>query len=520
MTALALLDLAPDFVRAHSAPLVVVTPMLASALAALTPSARAAWSVALGASVMSLAFASVLMAQVWTDGVISYPMGGWAPPLGIEYRVDPLNAMFVLLVAAFAVICLVYAPKSVDAEIEPRKRALFYSVFLVCVTGLLGVAITGDAFNIFVFLEISSLSTYVLVAMGAQRDRRALTAAYNYLILGTIGATFFVIGIGFLYAATGTLNLVDLSERLGPLSDTTTVRAGFAFVIIGLGLKIAMFPLHTWLPSAYTFAPSFVTAFLAATATKVAFYALVRFLYSVFDPSFSFQGQALLFLLAPLAVVGMIAGSFQAVFQNDIRRLFALSSVAQVGYMLLGVSFGTAAGLTAGLLHLGNHAFLKAALFMAIGAAALRLGATRVQDFAGLGRVMPFTMAAFTVAGLSLIGVPLTAGFVSKWYLLEAAFDRGWWWAAAAIAVSSVLALVYVGRILETAYLRPPPTRDGAPLGQLAAPLSMLLPLWVLSALTIWFGVDAELPTSLTCRAAEFLTGDLAAICADVGGAP
>jgi multicomponent Na+:H+ antiporter subunit D len=353
--------------------------------------------------------------------------------------------------------------------------------------------------------------------MGSTRDRRALTAAYNYLILGTIGATFFVIGVGFLYAATGTLNLADMAVRLQPLADSSTVRAGFAFIVIGLGLKLAMYPLHTWLPNAYAFAPSFITVFLASTATKVAFYALVRFLYSVFGPGYSFQELTLVWLFAPLGVAGMLAASFQAVFQSDARRLFALSSVAQVGYMLMGLAFGTAAGVAAGLLHLFNHAIMKGALFMALGALSMRLGVTRVSDFRGMGRVMPFTMAGMVLAGLSLIGVPLTAGFISKWYLLEAALDRGWWWAAAAIAFASILAFFYVGRIVEAAYLRAPPERDGRPLARAPAPLGMLIPLWILVIANIWFGVDAEFPSSIACNAATFLTSDTAA-CLGGGG--
>lgn len=502
----AFLTVAPRFVVEHAPALAVVAPLLAATVASLTPSARGAWLITLIATAFSLWCAVILGARVEMEGVVSYDMGGWAPPLGIEYRVDALNAMIIMLVSAIGFLATIYAPRVVAEEIVTRKRSLFYAAFLVCFAGLLGVAITGDAFNLFVFLEISSLSTYVLVAMGAQKNRRALTAAYNYLILGTIGATFFVIGVGFLYIATGTLNLVDMAERLQPLSDSATVRTGFAFVVIGLGLKIAMYPLHTWLPNAYAFAPSFVTVFLSATATKVAFYALVRFLYSVFDGSFAFLQLSFVWVLAPLGVVGMLAGSMQAVFQTDARRLFAYSSVAQIGYMVLGLAFGTAAGLGAGLLHLVNHAFMKGALFMALGAAALRMGCASVSDFQGLGRIMPVTMGAFTVAGLSLIGVPLTAGFVSKWYLLDAAFERGWWWAAAAIAVSSILAFIYVGRILEAAYLKPPPVHAGAPVQVRPVPASILVPMIILAAANVYFGINAEFTSDLAFDAARILT--------------
>ena len=506
MTAADILNLVPVAVLAHAPALLVVTPLLTAALCAITPSGRVAWLITLATVSFSALMAVALNAQVMTSGVISYDLGGWAPPWGIEYRVDPLNAFVLGLVSLIGLVCVIYAPGSVGSEIDPRKHALFYSAFLVCFAGLLGVTITGDAFNIFVFLEISSLSTYVLVAMGAERDRRALTAAYNYLVLGTIGATFFVIGVGFLYIATGTLNLVDMGARLADQGDNRVVQAGFAFVIVGMGLKIAMYPLHTWLPNAYAFAPNFVTAFLAATATKVSFYVLVRFEAGMFGPQFEFTGLSLMWVFAPLAVVGMMFGSMNAVFENNIRRLFAYSSVAQVGYMLLGVSFGTAAGLASGLLHLMNHALMKGAIFMALGMLAMRLGVTRVSDLAGLGRVMPFTMFGLVIASASLIGVPLTAGFVSKFYLLTATLERGWVWAAAAIAISSVLAFVYVGRLIEAAYLRAAPTHDGRVLRVPSPPLGMVAALWVLAIANIWFGVDSSLTTSLACRAALFVT--------------
>ena len=518
MTAAEFASSYPLWAVEHASVLIAAVPLLAAAVAALIPSPRGAWALAFITTLFCTAMAALLLAQTWSGGVISYDLGGWAPPLGIKYRVDALNAAVLLLVSAIAAACAFYAPASVGAEIPARQQALFYSAFLVCFAGLLGVAVTGDAFNLFVFLEISSLSTYVLVAMGRHRDRRALTASYNYLILGTIGATFYVIGVGFLYMATGTLNFADIAERLAPLADSTTVRVGFAFIVIGLGLKVAMFPLHSWLPNAYAFAPSFVTAFLASTATKVALYAVARILYSVFDPSFSFQGLSLAYLLAPLALLGMIGASVQAVFQSDVRRLFAFSSVAQVGYMLTGFAIGSAAGMSAGLLHLVNHAMMKGAIFMALGIISMRLGVTRVEQFRGLGRVMPFTMAGLTIACLSLIGVPLTVGFTSKWYLLNAALASGWWWVVAAIGVASVLAFVYVGRVLEAAYLRPPPEHDGRAISVRPAPLGMAAALWVLALANIWFGIDAEFTTSLACRAADALFGAGDA-CAAMGGA-
>ena len=478
--------LVPARLADHAPAFLVVIPLLLSAVAALMPNGRSGWAVSLLAALSAAILSIVLAVQVQLSGVISYELGGWAPPLGIEFRVDALNAALLLLVSGLGLLSVIYALPSVADEVVAKRQALFYSAFLVCFAGLLGVAITGDAFNMFVFLEISSISTYVLVGMGAGRDRRALTAAYNYLILGTIGATFFVIGVGFLYMATGTLNMADIASRLPALEDSRVVQAAFAFIIVGLGLKAAMFPLHLWLPNAYAFAPNFVTAFLASTATKVAFYTLIRFLFDVFHPEAGFVEAAFVWVFSILGVIGMIAASVQAFFQTDARRLLAFSSVAQVGYMMLGLGIGSLAGLSAGMLHLMNHAMMKGALFMALGAFALRFGIRQISDLSGLGKSMPYTSVAFTIAGVSLVGVPGTVGFWSKWYLASAALEQGWWWAIAAIFISSLLALAYVGRLLAAVWLGRPHEHHGE-VATARSPVLMALPLWVLATANVWF---------------------------------
>ena len=500
------LTLAPDWALRHAAPLLVVVPMICAPLCVFLPNGRLAWLISIVASAISLFFALILLAQVQTvpGGTLSYELGGWAPPLGIEFAVDALNAMILLLVGAIGVLAVFFSWPSVAAEVRAEKRSLFYCAYLVCFTGLAGVAITGDAFNMFVFLEISSISTYVLVALGASRDRRALPAAFNYLVMGTIGATFFVIGVGFLYAATGTLNMADIASRLPEVSGSRTVQAAYAFIIVGLGLKAAMWPLHQWLPNAYAYSPSFVVVFLSATATKVALYALIRFLFTVFSPEFSFEGASFGLLFMPLGVAAMVFCSFQVVFQTDVRRTLAYSSVAQVGYMLLGVSLGTAVGLSAGLLHLLNHALMKGALFMAVAGVVLTYQGTTLRDFAGLGRSAPWTMTAFAIAALSLIGVPLTAGFQSKFALLTAVQEQGHWWAALLIVFSSVLAVIYMGRIMEAVFFRPPHNPRKI---QKEAPLTVLAPLWALALANLYFGIDASFPISLADGAAAAVFG-------------
>jgi len=484
-----ILSLFPAWLIEHGAAFIIVLPLLLGAITAVLPSRSLAWWTAFIVTVIVTITSFGLVLNMISEGTTVYTMGGWDPPHGISLVVDTLNAPVLLLISAMAVLTIVYGMPATVAEVEPKKRAPFYAAFLICFAGLLGMVVTGDAFNVFVFLEVSSISTYALVAMGAARDRRALSASYNYLILGSIGATFFVIGLGFLYMETGTLNMADMGRILADLDGGSRVASvAFGFIVVGLGLKLAMFPLHTWLPGAYAYAPSMVTIFLASTATKAALYLLLRFSFTIFDPNFEYVGAVLRYLLVGVGVIGMIFASLQAIFQTDVRRTLAFSSVAQVGYMLLGIGLATAAGLAAGYLHLLNHAIIKGGLFIALGAFWYRFGITRIEDFEGLSKTMPLTMGAFTVSALSLIGVPFTAGFVSKVNLATAAADKGWWWAVAVIVITSVLAIIYMGRILLSAYFGDAPQIDGQAAKRNEAPMMMLVPMWILAIMSIAVG--------------------------------
>jgi multicomponent Na+:H+ antiporter subunit D len=480
----------------------VVIPLMAAPICLLLRHARAAWLLAALVTWATFAIALALLVRVFEHGTISYAIGGWEPPWGIEYRVDLLSAFVLVIVAGIGSLVMPFARISVERELPRERIYLFYVMYLLSLTGLLGITITGDAFNLFVFLEISSLSSYVLISLG--RDRRALTAAFRYLIMGTIGATFYVIGVGMLYMMTGTLNMVDLAERLPPLLNLRSVEAALAFLLVGISLKLALFPLHLWLPNAYAFAPTVVTIFLAATATKVSVYVMIRILYTVFGGVPVFGNLIIDDALMGLGMLSMIAAALVAVFQTNVKRMLAYSSLSQVGYMVLGLSLGSVAGLAAGIIHIFNHAAMKAALFMAMGCAFSRAGVVSVDDLAGLGRRMPVTMAAIVIGALSLIGVPLTVGFVTKWYLIQAALEVGAWPAVIVVLGSGLIAVAYTWRIVEAAYFLPaPPEREVVH----EAPLPMLVPLVCLAAACIVFGVDSTWPMDLALAAARSLIG-------------
>ena len=492
---------------AHLPALQVVLPLLSAPLAVLLRRSGLAFLIVTAAAWAAFATAIALWWQVDAGGTISYALGNWAPPWGIEYRVDRLNSFVLVLVSGMAAVVLPYCRASIEREISHELHYLFYAMFGLCLTGLLGILITGDAFNIFVFLEISSLSTYVLIALG--RDRRALTAAYQYLIMGSIGATFIVIGIGFLYLMTGTLNLVDMASRLGAVESSRPVLAALAFLTVGITLKAALFPLHQWLPNAYTYAPSSVTAFVASTATKVSIYVLIRFYFTVFGESLVFERLPLPEIMLVLSLFAMFGASFIAIFQKNLKRLFAYSSIGHIGYITLGLSLSSVNGLSASIMHLFNHGISKGGIFLLIGGIVANMTtrqgvapAPTLDRLAGLSKRMPITCLATVLGGLNLIGVPGTAGFVSKWYLILAAMDKGQWWLVAAILLSSLLAIVYVWRFVEVAYFQAP-SDALQPTGE--APLALLVPGWILIAASIGFGLDSSFIVGSATDAAQQL---------------
>jgi multicomponent Na+:H+ antiporter subunit D len=437
---------------------------------------------------------------VLSQGTQSYAVGDWAPPWGIELRVDALSALLLLLVTAIASVVVVTGPGERSHSLSESNLGYYYAAYLLCLTGLIGMTLTGDAFNAFVFLEIASLSAYTLIGLG--NSRRALLAAISYLMIGTIGGTFFLVGVGMLYQLTGSLNMADIHERLTALPANRTTVVAIGFLLVGIGLKTAIFPLHQWLPNAYTFAPSGASAFLAGTATKVGYYLFVRFSLTVLGAGLVFETYDIGKVLLPLGVLSMFIGAAAAIFQSDLKRLLAYSSVSQLGYMTLAFSFGSKSGLEAGLLHLFNHAAMKAGLFLAAAAIVARFGNASIAHMVGLGRRMPMTMAAIVVGGLALIGVPGTSGFISKWRLVSAALEQGHVWVALLVLLSSLLAVAYVWKLVEVGYLRPPVDErriDEQP--------SLLIPAWLLTASTIFFGFFPDLPLRLTEAAAAGLFG-------------
>ena len=481
----------------HLPVLQVLVPLMAAPLCFILRRESIVRPFMIAVSFVCLAISMSLLSRVLGGDVLIYEFGGWARPYGIEYRVDILNAFVLVIVSGIAAAVFSAGTGQARRAIPEGREYLYYSAGLLCLTGLLGVTITGDVFNVFVFLEIASLSSYILIALG--RDRRALMAAFSYLIMGTIGATFLLIGIGLMYQETGTLNMVDMAARLEAVHSSRGILVALAFVVVGISTKLAVFPLHQWLPNAYSFAPPLISAFLASTATKVAYYLLVRFTLGLFGAALVFETVGVDVLLMPLSIVAMFVGSVAAIYQTDFKRLLAYSSIAQVGYMTLGLSLATQAGVSAGLIHVFNHALMKGALFLVAACVAWRMGGTKLDVMKGLGQRMPVTMAAMIVGGLALVGVPGTVGFVSKWALVSAALEKGSLGIAFLIMLSSLLALVYVWKVVEIVYFQSPEVE----VEKMEPPLRLLIPTWVLAGASIYFGLFSNFAVEVAEKAAQ-----------------
>lgn len=484
--------------------LVIVVPLLTALVVALVD--RRGGALAAGLVTCALGFSvagSVTLLLRVADGPIHYSMGRWPIPMGIEYRLDGLNAMVLVMVAVMGFLSVLWMRRSVIREIPEKVRGAYYAVFLLCVTGYMGITITGDVFNLYVFLEIASITTYVLIAMG--RDRGALYAGFSYLIVGSLGATFILLGIGHLYMATGTLAMSDIAAAFSndpSLYGSSVVRTSFAFFLVGLAIKMALFPLHGWQPNAYTQAPSGASLFIAGTATKVSAYATYRISITVFGLAFLQAAplphrEGLLIMAASAIVVGPLL----AIRQTNLKRLLAYSSVGQIGYIMLGLVMLNESGLTGGIMHFWNHAAAKGALFLVAGALAYRTGGAKISDLAGMGRRAPWTGAILTVAGLSMIGVPLTAGFLSKWYLSVGAIESGRWVIVPVLLLSSLFTAVYVWRLLQLTWFAP---ADIEPAVQEEVSWGMRVPGLILAGACLVLGVT-PIAVELAAQAARAL---------------
>ena len=431
----------------HLPAIIILAPLTASFLIFV-----AGWwykKVAYPLAVAAMAICAIssvgILNSVISHGDIHYWLGGWQPPWGIEYRIDHLNAVMLVLVSFLSLLIAVHAQKSVEREL-PEKISLFWSLFILQITGLLGICITGDLFNLFVLLEVASLSGYALISIG---EKKAIYASFRYIAIGTIGASFYLLGVGYLYMISGSLNMADLAQLLPKLYQSKTVLVGFGFILIGLGIKMALFPMHQWLPDAYTYAPSAVSAAVAPLMTKVMAYVIIRVMFTVFKAEFPITIIEVTDVMVWFGTLAILFGAVMALSQNDYKRMLCYVIVAEIGYIIGGVGVANATAVKGAVFHILNDAVMVACLFLVASLVMYKTNGHRITDFKGFFRAMPITAAIFTIGALAVIGVPPTCGFFSKWYLLLGGIQAHQWGFVAALLTSTLINVALFFRIFD-----------------------------------------------------------------------
>ncbi len=471
--------------------LLIIAPLLAAVLCSgfSWVEKRLCLPVAAAGLLLSAFSAFKVLMDVIASGTIQYRMAGWAPPFGIELRIDLMNALVLLVVACIALVNLAASHRFVLSDLADREGT-FYTVYLMFVTGLLGVTATGDLFNLYVLVEITSLSSYALIAMG-NPDRSPL-ASLNYLFIGVIGASFYLLGVGYLYIMTGSLNMMDVSALLPAVQDSNAILIAFILCMIGVWIKMALFPLHIWLPNAYTYAPLPASRVIAPLMTKVMIYVMIRLMLNVFGLDYIFEKLDIEKAVVWLATIAILAGAVIALAQKDIKKMATYIIIAEIGYMVGGAWLGNKTGMTGSILHIMNDAVMTFALFLAAGNIAFKLKDVHFSSLEGIFTKMPWTMTGFVLAGFSIIGIPPTCGFFSKWYLVIGGIEAGAWHFVAALIISSLICAVLFFRIFEIGFF----SKGGHELHSHSAgpkmeeaPASMLIPLGITSLSLIGLGL-------------------------------
>jgi len=411
------------------------------------------WPIAAVGTTAVVGIAAAIAAEVAIGGPFDHALGTYQPPIGIELVADELSVAVLLLIAVVSLATLAFSRVA-----GPRGNA-FHSAYLLLVGGLSGMALTGDLFNMFVFLEIVGITTYALIA--ADRSGASAYASLKYLVVGTVGASLYLVGVGYAFLATGTLNMADMQDQIVSQAGygDPLIQASYALIAAGLALKIALFPVHTWQPDAYQRAPDAVTAVVAALVSTTSAYALIRVTYSVFTVDFLAANDAITTGLLVVSGTSILAGSVLAAMQSDLKRMLAYSSVAQFGMIGAAIGLANETALLGGVVHLVGHGLLKFGLFLGVGTLALGYGVRRIEDAASAAREAPYTAGAVALLGLGLVGIPPSVGFLGKWYIGLGAVESSMAGAgpagiaiAVVIFVSTLFTLSYVARLIERFY--------------------------------------------------------------------
>ncbi len=397
----------------------------------------------------------LLVLSLWSifhlrGGIIVYEVGKWGwedghGVIGILMVMDALSALMLLVVNIVGFLSLLYSVGYMKKFTSP---GYYYTLFSLLLVGLNGVVLSGDLFNLFVFVEITAIASYALVAFGT--GKHELEAAFRYAVLGTLASAAILLGIGMVYSLTSTLNMADMGEKLAEANSGVVIAFVTVLFIAGFGLKAALVPFHSWLPDAHPSAPAPISAMLSGVVIKtIGVYALVRILFNVFG----LTGQVAAVLIW-LGIASMVVGVLLAIGQWDFKRLLAYHSISQIGYVVFGIGLATPLGIAGGLFHLFNHALFKSLLFLDAGSVEQATGTRRLDELGGLSERMPATSGTSLVASLSIAGVPPFCGFWSKLIIIIAAFQAGHVIGAVAAILTGLVTLASFLKVMRYAFFR------------------------------------------------------------------
>lgn len=491
-------------ITAHIMPLTILLPLVGAYIILLVGSRHKvlARNVALVTTGVTFAMVCFITYLVSAHGTFVYHLGGWAPPLGIELMADPITAFLLVTFASVAFIVLLFASDVLPGEINPKVITRYYALYLVLLGSLLGIVLSNDFFNIYVFLEISSIAAAALVAVNG--DKLAMEASVKYLIMSTLGSGTVLMGIAGLYMVTGYLNLDFIASNLSAAyaGYPLTVLMTLAMLVVGIAVKAALFPLHVWLPDAHGAAPTSSSAILSGLVVKVYIAVLLKLLYRVFPLDFiaALPLQASLLVMATL---GIFVGSILAIRQKDIKKMLAYSTVAQIGYVFLGIGLFSEKAMIGAVLHVFNHAVMKSMLFLSAGLLIKYSGRREITDLAGLGRTYPLPMIAFSVGALSMVGIPSFSGFISKWYLGLGALEANQLLFLVVLLVSSLLNAFYYLPIVIAGFFK----KGTVEVEKQVIPVGAQISLIFLIAATFFFGLFSNIPVSYIAPTIQGLFG-------------
>lgn len=489
----------------HYPALIIVVPLFFAFLMPLLARWRNHWCApaTLGAIAFCFIAALQMAFQVMAGGPFSYQMGNWAPPWGIELAIDYLAVFTSITLTGVGLLVIWYGTKDLLHELKSEVMGWYYTLYLLLMASMLGMVLTNDLFNMFVFVEICAIASCGIISI--KESRECIEAAFKYLVLSAVGSGCLLLAVAMLYMVTGHLNFTFVSQALPQAMYLYpyNLLAALALLMLGLGVKAALFPLHVWLPDAHSSAPSPSSAVLSGLVIKVYAVTMIKLLYKVYPPDLLGMAPVMNMILW-MATLAIIVGSMFAIVQDDIKKMLAYSSIAQIGYVFLGVGLMSESALQGSILHIFNHALMKSMLFLAAGAFIYATGSRKLSELRGIGLTMPVPTIAFCIGAFAMVGIPITNGFISKWYLALGALDIGRPFFAAVILLSSLLNGIYYLPIVVNAFFGEP---QGAVAEPKRLPLQMSVPLTILGLSVVLFGVFPSLVLGLVSRAAQSLLG-------------